>query len=131
MHPCLLIMVAAILVGCSHLADDGLPAPQTGEHYLHAQFARARARMDEPYILAGEDTLLLSRTFSCQLRRLGDARFAHALSQEPRDIISAVGHFVQASPPEIPHPQTHAVLERVPSIRFPAVRVTEEDAARQ
>jgi hypothetical protein len=121
------LLLALTANGCAQLADDGLPAPQTGERFLHDQFVRARARMTEPYVLAGEDTLLLSRTFRYQLQRLGDARFAALLSKEPLDVISAVGGFIESRIARA-HPQTDRVLQSVPNIEFPAERVTAANA---
>jgi hypothetical protein len=123
-------LLALSVMGCAHVADDGLPAPQTGERYLHDQFARARARMAEPYILGGEDVDVLLRTFSYQLRRLGDERFALALSKEAPDVIAAVGGFIGNSARK-ENPRTDRVLRSVPSILFPAVRITDEDAKRE
>ena len=86
--------------------------------------------MGEPYILAGEDTLMLYRTFKFQLARVGDGRFAAALSVESPDVIAAVGGFIEPRSLD-DRPRTQAVLKSVPQIVFPAERVTKEDAARK
>ena len=95
------------------------------EQSLHAQFLEARQRVSQPYILLGHDTEERYDTFGQQIRRLGDVRFAAALSREPPDVIAAVGHFIQY---ELVCPRTRALIRSVPDVSFIAVRMTEEDA---
>jgi len=83
--------------------------------------------MAEPYILAGEDTLTLFRTFEAQMKRLGDMRFASALSKERPDVIATVGGFFQPST-LARCPLTTALISAAPKTRFPAQRVTKEDS---
>jgi hypothetical protein len=125
-----LFSVVWFLVSC---AQRGIPIPAsvTGAQHLHAQFAEARARMAEPYILAGEDVERLFFTFRDQLRRLGDERFAAALSKESPDVVAAVAGFTDFRSLDSGYPQTRRVLESAPKIDFPAVKVTDEDRKRE
>ena len=113
-------------------AQRGIPIPPsvTGEQHLHSQFAEARARMAQPYILAGEDVERLFFTFRDQLHKLGDGRFAAAISQEPPEVIAAVAGFMDLRSLDPDFPQTRRVLLSAPKIDFPAVRVTDEDRKR-
>jgi hypothetical protein len=86
--------------------------------------------MDEPYILAGEDVERLYATFRNQLRRLGDTRFATALSQERPDVVAAVGELLDTASLAPQFPQTYRVCRSAPNIPFPAVKITEEDRKR-
>jgi hypothetical protein len=125
----IVVLSAFTFGGCA--SDPFQPRPSvTGVRALHGQFLDARARMDEPYIIAGEGDMGLMLTFRDQLNRLGDERFAAALSQEPPDVVAAVWWFVDPRLARSPCPKTIAVLASAPPIRFAAVRATEEDLKR-
>ena len=90
---------------------------------------RAFTRMQEPYILAGEDTLSLFRAFADHLRQLGDAEFALQLSRHSPERVAAVSYFIEERTLNR-YPRTRTVLARAPRVQFPAVKITEEDARR-
>ncbi len=122
-------LASVLLAGCA--------APQYGEWYtpvgkrlLHSQFLEARVRMDEPYVLAGEDVERIYFTFRNQLRHLGDARFAAALSRERHDVIAAVAELIDVASLGPQFPKTSRVCESAPKISFPAVKITQEDRRR-
>ena len=124
------VSIVWLLASC---VQHGIPIPRsmTGEQHLHRKFVEARARMAEPYILAGEDVERLYFTFRDQLRQLGDERFAAALSKEPPDVVAAVAGFTDVRSLEPNFPQTRRILDSAPKINFPAVKITEEDRKRE
>jgi hypothetical protein len=125
------ISAAVILAAVSALA--GCAQPQTpwipSRLPLTEDIQRALTRMEEPYILAGEDIESLYYAFPDHLRRLGDAEFAAQLSQFSPRHVAAVACFIQKRTLE-QYPRTRAVLSRAPRVRFPATKITEEDARR-
>ena len=125
----LAVFLVLLFPGCV-VRPGEIPVSQTGEKYLHEQFWQARKRMFEPYILAGEDTFLLYRTFQAQLERLGDRRFSAALSKEDELVIAAVRGFIQPTT-VAEYPLTKALLSSAPHFQFPAERVTQEDSVRR
>lgn len=84
---------------------------------LHAYFLEALRMCDTP-LIDGEGSEGLHYTFETLLARLGDKRFATALSYEAPRARSAVGHFI-ASSILPPYPKTSQILHDAPKIDFP------------
>jgi hypothetical protein len=103
-----------------------VPASRTS---LVEDAERAFTRMQEPYILAGEDIGSLYYAFADHLRQLGDAQFALQLSRCSPDRVAAVTYFVEKRTLSR-YPRTRAVLAGAPRMQFPAAKITEEDARR-
>jgi hypothetical protein len=97
-------------------------------HVLRELFQQAFARMQEPYVLGGEDVSSLITDLWFALVHYGDRRFAQALAAESAQTRAAVAWFIQTPLQESASPQTRKVSEEAPSIDFPAVQISNRNA---
>jgi hypothetical protein len=119
MRVCLCIM-GVLLCGCSVRSDRATvfrEALAGDDDALQREFARAEVRMNEPLTLAGEDIQALYLEYKALLEKLGDKRFAAALSRQSPRVRAAVREFV---PDLNRYPATRQVLFDTPSFDFPA-----------
>ena len=97
---------------------------------IHACFGRAVARMQCPFVLAGEDIEELDAEMEFLFYSLGDRRFAEALLREPVPTRNAVRAFLGLGRLEGAVTRTEAVFAATPQVDFPADVATRKDAAR-
>lgn len=102
-------------------ASHGNPAA------IHACFARTVARLQRPFVLAGEDIMELNAEMEFLFYSLGDRRFAQALMRESTSTRSAVREFLGHTHLEGTAERTQMVFAATPQIDFRADRVTRKE----